>query len=143
MPLRRADLRRLAFDPASDEAFALAFGAPPGWDIPLARLEAVWRDLGSEAEATVRWGGRQPGRRSWGWWVFDVGEEPPDRSTGQAERLLELGELDDAEIGALLDDGDTAAALAPFTGDSIPPAVQIAQAVRRKLGLQPLTVETV
>ncbi len=41
---------------------------------------------------------RQPGWRCWGYWKFEVGEDPPD---DQPARLAELGLLRDDEVAAL------------------------------------------
>lgn len=39
--------------------------------------------------------------RPWGWWAFKADEPMPDGREGEAVRLAELGELDDAELAAL------------------------------------------
>ena len=60
-------------------------------------LEVAWRH--HRDELLRRHAGRD-GRRPWGWWEFEAGEEQP-RGDDETVRLAELGELTDAELAAL------------------------------------------
>lgn len=42
-----------------------------------------------------------PGWRPWGWWEFSMREPQPEGAAAEALRLLELGEMDTAEVAAV------------------------------------------
>ena len=56
---------------------------------------------------------RRAGMRSWAWWAFDRGMEPPSIDD-EALVLLQMGELSDGELQQLLREGEEKLALAPF-----------------------------
>jgi hypothetical protein len=66
----------------------------------LAAAEVAWPRWREQVMAN-----QQPGRRGWGWWMFEA-REPWPRGLAEIERLLELGELDDAEQDAIVAHGE-------------------------------------
>jgi hypothetical protein len=88
----------------------------PG-EYTIEELELLWERHGPEIMAGPH--GRHGGTRPWAWWVFEAGEEQPspvwDSETRQWEgegdetvRLVELGELTDAELAALREQANEA-----------------------------------
>ena len=98
-----------------------------GVDAVLAVLEAAWGFRRDELLARC-----QPGVRCWGWWAFDLREWRPSSGVGQVARLLELGELADLEIEALLAEADRLVIERPppWASDGISPAIAIAAMLR-------------
>lgn len=47
----------------------------------------------------------RPGERPWGFWKFDLGEEPPEGDHAQVVRLAELGELSPQETAEIRERG--------------------------------------
>src|SRR5688500_6759805 len=125
MPRRRRTNKRGGWNPDPTMwSFALRAGlffgdgpeqGEPGWDAFRDHLEAMWER--SREELLAR---ELPGRRPWAWWEFERGEDPPGYD-GESEmwcgeelaRLVELDELGDAEIAAVLERGDEALAQYP------------------------------
>jgi hypothetical protein len=82
--------------------FALLVG-PEDDDLTDSELELGWRLHGARLLSNTR----QHCYRPWGWWVFEVGEDPPP--TGEREvRLAELEELTDEELAELAEEANVA-----------------------------------
>ena len=107
MPRRQRQSKRRAWAGRLHEAFAFALGpVDVDWDQLselerdeiLEHLEDRWELVG--AEYVARWQARTPGPRGWAWWAFTAREEmrPLD---DELERLLELGEVTEAEVDAI------------------------------------------
>jgi len=62
---------------------------PPPMDV----LRRAWSVYAGELK-----GPQKPGKRCWGEWVFEIGEEPPGGEQEQIVRLFELGQLRDGEV---------------------------------------------
>jgi hypothetical protein len=106
-------------DPAGrDPTFDLLMGPTdaPG-EYTVEELGVLWERHGPEIMAGRH--GRHDGTRPWAWWVFEAGEEQPgpvwNSETCQWEgegdetvRLVELGELTDAELAALREQANEA-----------------------------------
>lgn len=60
------------------------------------QLERAWSVYRGQVEIP-----RRPGHRCWGYWRFELGEEPPEDEPAQALRLLDLGELVGGELQAV------------------------------------------
>lgn len=80
------------------------------------RIGPITDDGVTDDDLRVGWGihgertlgeGHGDGRRPWGWWSFEAGEEPPE-PRDEPVRLAGLGELTDAELVALREAADEA-----------------------------------
>ena len=86
--------------PPDEVGVALDLLLEPSGEYSLEELEAAWEAFGHRhANAGV---GR--GWRSWGYWRFEIGEDPPEDRLQQPVRLAELGELTDEERAKLAED---------------------------------------
>ena len=66
---------------------------------PIGVLKRAWKVFGPEM--MKRSGDDPRPDRPWGFWRFNLGEEPPGSYQEQIIRLMELGELTDDEIRAV------------------------------------------
>jgi hypothetical protein len=83
----------------------LLLGASPAdgrWS--MAQLKRAWTVYRREWMASRR----LPGARCWAWWVFERGEPMPSSHPGQVARLLELNELGDKEVAAVIEQAQEA-----------------------------------
>ena len=129
----------------TDLTYALLMGPAEGDGLSDEDLELGWRYRGERIMEDHR--GR-PGTRPWGWWVFEVGEDPPPRAL-EAVRLAELGELTREELAALRERANEARLRIGTTGERISGggrehgvsmdvrAVELWEAVERALGGPP------
>jgi hypothetical protein len=84
----------------------LALRIGPGDDGPEREdLEAAWSYFGEQIMGEAH--PRPVGWRPWGWWVFEQGEDRPERDAEEV-RLAELGELTDEEVAKLAEDANVA-----------------------------------
>jgi hypothetical protein len=76
---------------------ALTLGPSPVVAFTDGQLRRAWSVYRDE----VMGGRRSPGTRPFGFWAYEVGEDPPGDDPAEALRLLELGRLDADEIAAV------------------------------------------
>jgi hypothetical protein len=122
MPRRRRRRRATRVVQRPVDALDLVMG-PDEFSNPDERQQRAawewWRD-----ELMGRYARR--GCRPWAWWVFEAGEDRP-RPDDELARLLERGELDDAEMREVL-------AFADRYGTSVSAAARAANVVRAHIG---------
>jgi hypothetical protein len=82
----------------------------------------------------------RPGARPWAWWEFDQCEARPSGYGQEVARLLELGELDEQEMTAILAAGDTFVRKygLPWRIHGEAPPITDANVIRGHLGMAPI-----
>ncbi len=102
----------------------------------LEHLAGVWRVHGARIAADHR-----PGRRPWGWWMFEAGEEMPAWPDSQPQRLVELGAVGTGELVELAAIADRFVAQHPPPYLDVPGQVEDGNVARAALGLPAAVVE--
>jgi hypothetical protein len=78
MPRRRRVAKRRGL--GLDEEFALWLGLRLEVFASDRELEECWSEFGEQVMAERHWPNGRPGERVYGWWLFDAGDEQPDRA---------------------------------------------------------------
>jgi hypothetical protein len=89
------------YEPGCDAIFDLMLGPTdaPG-ELTVEQLAVAWEFERAGMMADCR-RNPNPAWRPWGWWAFDQHEPKPEGQIAEMLRLLELGELDEAEVRAV------------------------------------------